>query len=81
MDLESTLATIETYLPEQVEQVIEKAVSYIPEELSQVIWHASSYLPTDIDWMNAAEFMLYFTAASLILGIWPHQGGQSRHSH
>lgn len=69
MDLESTLATIEGYLPEQVEQVIDKAVSYIPEELSQVIWHASSYLPTDIDWMNAAEFMLYFAAASLILGI------------
>ena len=69
MDLETTLSTVETYLPEQIEQVIDKAASYIPESLSDVIWHASSYLPTQIDWVAAAEFMLYFGAASLILGI------------
>ncbi len=69
MDLSSTLATIETYLPENLDQVIDKAVSYIPKELSDVIWHASSYLPTEIDWVSAAEFMLYFAAASLILGV------------
>lgn len=73
MDLETTVSTtvstIETYLPEQLDQVIDKAVSYIPEELTDVIWHASSYLPTEIDWVSAAEFMLYFGAASLILGV------------
>lgn len=69
MDLESTLSTIETYIPENISQAIDKAVSYIPEELSDKIWHASSYLPTEIDWVSTAEFMLYFAAASLILGV------------
>ena len=69
MDLDSTLSTISTYIPEEVGQVIDKAASYIPESVSDVIWHASSYLPTEIDWVGAAEFMLYFAAASLILGI------------
>lgn len=69
MDLESTLSTIEAFIPEELDQVIDKAVSYIPEELSDVIWHASSYLPTEIDWVSTAEFMLYFAAASLILGL------------
>ena len=69
MDLDSTLSTIETYIPEEIGQVIDKAASYIPESLSDVIWHASSYLPTEIDWVGTAEFMLYFAAASLILGV------------
>ncbi|MBQ2927603.1 MAG: hypothetical protein IJD98_03415 [Oscillospiraceae bacterium] len=69
MDFESTLATIETLLPDDLDQVIDKAVSYIPQELSEKIRHASSYLPTQIDWIAAAEFMLYFAAASLILGV------------
>jgi len=69
MDLESTLSTIETYLPETIDKVIDKAVSYIPEDLAEVIWHASSYLPAELDWMLAAEFMLYFTLGSLILGV------------
>lgn len=69
MDLESTLSTISSYIPEDVDQVINKAVSYIPEGLADKIWHASSYLPSEIDWANAAEFMLYFAAASLILGV------------
>lgn len=69
MDLESTLSTIETYIPEEISQVIGKAASYIPEELSDVIWHASSYLPTEIDLVSAAQFMLYFAGASLVLGV------------
>ena len=69
MDFDSTLSTIATYIPEELDQVIDKAASYIPEELSTVIWHASSYLPTEIDMVSTAEFMLYFAAASLILGV------------
>lgn len=69
MDLESTLSTIATYVPEDLDQVIDHAVSYIPEEWSQVIKHASSYMPTEIDFMTAAQFMLYFAVASLILGV------------
>lgn len=69
MDLDATLSTIATYIPEELDQVIYQAVSYIPEELSDVIWHASSYLPAEINFVSVAEFMLFFTAASLILGV------------
>ncbi len=69
MDFESTLSTIGQYIPEELDQVIDQATSYIPEEVSHVIKHASTYLPTEIDISAAAEFMLYFSAASLILGV------------
>lgn len=68
MDLESTLSTIETFLPEQVEEVFQYASAYIPEELGSVIKHASHYMPAQIDFVSTAEFMLYFAVASLILG-------------
>lgn len=68
MDLESTLSTIETYLPEQIEQAFQYASAYIPEDLGHIIKHASHYMPAEIDLISAAKFMLYFAAASLILG-------------
>lgn len=69
MDLDATFSTIASAIPEDLEQVIDYAASYIPQELSDVLWHASSYLPTELDLVCVAEFMLYFTAASLILGV------------
>lgn len=69
MDLDSTLETITEQLPEAVTQIVDQAASYIPEDLEQVIWHAKSYLPTELDLIAAAQFMLYFSAISLILGV------------
>lgn len=69
MDLDSTLSTIADYIPDELDHVVNFASSYIPAELSDVIWHASSYFPTEMDFTTVAEFMLYFTAASLILGV------------
>lgn len=69
MDLETTLSTIAGYIPEEIDQVIDRAASYIPENVSSVIKHASTYVPTQIDIATAAQFLLYFTAASLILGV------------
>ena len=69
MNLETTLSAIEPYISETIGQVIDKAVSHIPEDVANVIWHAASYLPKQIDWIAAAEFMLYFAAASLVLGL------------
>ncbi len=69
MNLESTLATIGQYIPEELDKVIDHAASYIPEDVSSVIKHASAYFPTEIDITSAAEFMLYFSASSLILGV------------
>lgn len=69
MDLESTLSTLETVIPEHIEQVFEYASAYIPEDLGKLIRHASYYMPKSIDLISTAEFMLYFAAASLILGV------------
>lgn len=69
MNLDSTLSTVAAYIPEEFDQVVTQAASYIPGELRDVIYHASSYLPAQIDFASTAQFMLYFAAATLILGI------------
>lgn len=69
MDLETTFSTIAESLPQELEEVLHTAVSYIPEEVGSVIRHAASYMPAQVDFVTAAQFLLYFTAASLILGV------------
>lgn len=69
MDLENTLTTITSYIPEELEQAVSSAASYIPDDWSQVIKHATSYIPAEIDLATAAQFMMYFAVASLILGV------------
>lgn len=69
MGLDSTLTTVAGQLPGAMTQILNHAASYIPEGLSSVIWHAKSYLPVEVDPMSAAQFMLYFSAVSLILGV------------
>ena len=69
MDLETTLATISEHIPEQIGQIVNNASAYIPQELAEGIRHSSTYLPRSLDFILVAEFMLYFVAASLILGI------------
>ena len=68
MDLETTLSTIAATVPQEVQQVISHASAYIPEDLKDTIRHAASYLPSEIDFMSMAQFLLYFAAASLVLG-------------
>jgi hypothetical protein len=68
MDLESTLSTIAATIPQEVTEVITQAVSYIPDNLRDSIRSAATYLPTEIDFITMAQFLLYFTAASLVLG-------------
>lgn len=69
MDLDSTLSTVTAYIPDTVDEALATAASYIPEELEQVIDNAASYIPTEINLMETAQFMLFFAAASLILGL------------
>lgn len=69
MDLESTISTIAATLPQEIEQAISQVAYYIPGELRAVMHHATSYLPTELSFMTVAVFMLYFAAASMILGI------------
>lgn len=68
MDLSSTLSLITSYIPEQVGSVLSAASSYIPKDLEKAISNASSYLPTEVDLASTAQFLLFFAAASLILG-------------
>ena len=68
MDLETTLSTIAATIPQEIEQVITQASGYIPDQLRDVIRHTASYLPTEISFMTVAQFLLYFAAASLVLG-------------
>ena len=68
MDLETTLSTIAATVPQEVQQVISHASAYIPEDVKDTIRHAASYLPSEIDFMSMAQFLLYFAAASLVLG-------------
>lgn len=69
MDLDSTIATTASAITQSVGHVIQGASDYIPEEICKIIRHAYIYFPTEIDMSDAAHFVLYFTAASLILGI------------
>ena len=69
MTFDSTLEALTGQLPGVMTQIAGQAASYIPEELSNIIWHAKSYLPVEVDLMSAAQFMLYFSAISLILGV------------
>ena len=68
MNLDSTLSTIAATIPHEVEKVITHASSYIPEDVKDTIRHAASYLPAEMDFMTVAQFLLYFAAASLVLG-------------
>lgn len=72
MDLETTISTITDiaeHIPGELEGILENVSVYIPSDLSSVIKHASSYFPAELDFASAAMFMLYFAAASLILGV------------
>ena len=69
MDLETTLSTIAESLPQELEEVIQTAASYIPAEVGSIIRHAASYIPAELDFITIAQFLLYFAAGSLILGV------------
>lgn len=45
------------------------ALANLPPELHNAIRHASRYIPTEIDFSDVALFIVFFVAASLILGL------------
>ncbi len=69
MDLQNTLSTITDYLGGNLGQMVAAAASYLPANWEQAVKHASSYLPTEIDLVNAAQFILFFAAGVLILSV------------
>lgn len=69
MNIESTLETISQHIPEDMEKVFTFAANNMPRELSDVLANAASYIPAKVDFLTTIQFMVYFTLASLILGI------------
>lgn len=69
MNLVATLETISETLPDDLEQVFAAVSSQLPWELTQVLDHAASYIPAKIDLLSTIQFVIYFTIASLVLGI------------
>ena len=68
MDFE-TLSTIAATIPQEFGSVISQASAYIPDDLRDAIRHTASYLPHEISFTDMAQFLLYFAAASLVLGV------------
>ena len=68
MDFE-TLSTIAATIPQEFGCVISQASAYIPDDLRDAIRHTASYLPHEISFTDMAQFLLYFAAASLVLGV------------
>lgn len=56
MDIESTLETIASQLPDAL-------------DLSDVMWQAKSFVPAHLDLGQMAKFLLFFAAGSLILSV------------
>lgn len=69
MNVESTLETISQHMPVDMEKVFTFAANNMPRELSDVLAHAASYIPAKVDFLTTIQFMVYFSLASLILGI------------
>ncbi len=69
MNLDSTLSTIAATLPQELDKVMTHVSGYIPEDLRDSLRHAASYLPAELSFMAVAQFLLFFTAGSLVLGI------------
>lgn len=69
MDFITTFFTLASNAAGAADYVIKGASDYIPEDVAKVIKHAYSYFPTEIRMVDAAQFILYFAAASLVLGV------------
>lgn len=73
MDLESAVATIGAHLPEDIGQSISSAADAIPDAIadaiSDTLRYAAAYLPAQIDLGSSFLFILYFAAATMIMGL------------
>lgn len=69
MDLDSTMATIGAHLPEDIGQSISSAAAAIPDAITDTLRYATAYLPAQIDLGTAFLFVLYFAAATMIMGV------------
>lgn len=52
-----------------IQATVETVTSMLPDDLSDVVHHAASMIPVDMNLGHIAKFLLFFAAGSLILGI------------
>ena len=73
MDMESTLETVASFLPENVQLygILTETSAKLPSDvdLSDILNHVSSGIPTDLGFVDMAKFLLFFVAGSLILSV------------
>ena len=69
MDFLTNIISLTAKVSGAAGHVIKGASDYIPQEVADVIKHAYSYFPTEVRMVDAAQFILYFAAASLVLGV------------
>lgn len=69
MDLQSTLDAGLSQLPADVNTVLAAVSQHVPQKLIDTISGLRDAMPAEIDLALTAKFLLFFVAASLILGI------------
>lgn len=73
MDIESTLETIASVLPEDLDlsSALDTVSSYLPEvlDLSELLSDAKAFVPAEINFAAMMKFILLFAAGSLVLGL------------
>ena len=74
--LESTLenvieSTIEATIEATMESTMETVSSYLPEnfQITELLGTATSYIPAEIDFVKSMQFVLLFSAISMIMGV------------
>lgn len=74
MAILASLPTVsETFAEELMEQAVSAVTEYVSEEVEEAVQQAlaavSHYIPTEVDLGATMQFLLFFTACSLILGV------------
>ena len=69
MDLQSTLEAGLSQLPTDMNTVLSAVSQHLPQQLIDKVSGLRDALPAEIDLALTAKFLLFFVAASLILGI------------
>lgn len=68
MDLQSTLTGL-PQLPAEMNTILSAVSQYLPQQLIDSVSSLRNTLPAEIDLALTAKFLLFFVAASLILGV------------
>lgn len=69
MDLEAIITTILSASQPEMSGVLTNVLPLLPRELSGLLSGVVNAIPTQIDLAGTAQFLLFFAAASLILGV------------